>query len=142
MALIRGLMGKFPCPVCLVPRDELSNTLKVFPLRTCTETKALLARVRECTTLDAREQILSSQSLRDVDVSLALILICILLSLLLLFCFQSSFGVLEHTDVHRALSHDKLHFNDEGLFSDHKWPELQKWVERLGRQAAVQIDSL
>ncbi|KAG1808131.1 hypothetical protein EV424DRAFT_1574699 [Suillus variegatus] len=120
MALIRGLMGKFPCPVCLVPRDELSNTLKVFPLCTCTETKALLARARECTTLDAREQILSSQSLRDVD---------------------SSFGVLEHTDVHRALSHDKLHFNDEGLFSDHKWPELQKWVEHLGRQAAVQIDS-
>ncbi|KAG0695731.1 hypothetical protein DFH29DRAFT_763051, partial [Suillus ampliporus] len=25
MALIRGLMGKFPCPICLVPHDELSN---------------------------------------------------------------------------------------------------------------------
>ncbi|KAG1720903.1 uncharacterized protein EDB91DRAFT_1240362 [Suillus paluster] len=109
MALICGLMGKFPCPVCLVPHDELSNTLKVFPLRTCTETKALLARA---------EQILSSQSLRD-----------------------SSFGVLEHTDIHRALSHDKLHFNDEGLFSDHTWSELQKWVEHLGRQATVQIHS-
>ncbi|KAG2043250.1 hypothetical protein BDR03DRAFT_1005327 [Suillus americanus] len=120
MALICGLMGKFPCPVCLVPCDELSNTLKVFPLCTCTGTKALLARARESSTLEAREQILSSQSLRDVD---------------------SSFGILEHTDVHRALSHDKLHFNDEGLFSDHMWPELQKWVERLGRQAAVQIDT-
>ncbi|KAG1900690.1 uncharacterized protein F5891DRAFT_980264 [Suillus fuscotomentosus] len=43
MALIHGLMGKFPCPICLVPCDELSNTLK------------------------AREQILSSQSLHDVD---------------------------------------------------------------------------
>ncbi|KAG1747038.1 uncharacterized protein EDB91DRAFT_1235854 [Suillus paluster] len=120
MALIHGLMGKFPCPVCLVPRDELSNTLKVFPLHTCTETKALLARARESSTLDAREQILSSQSLHDVD---------------------SSFGVLEHTNVHRALSHNKLHFNDEGLFRDHTWSELQKWVERLGRQAAVQIDN-
>ncbi|KAG2039785.1 hypothetical protein BDR03DRAFT_933074 [Suillus americanus] len=104
MALIRGLMGKFPCPVCLVPCDELSNTLKVFPLCTCTGTKALLAQAQESSTLDTREQILSSQSLRNVD---------------------SSFGVLEHTN---------LHFNDKGLFSDHTWPELQKW-------AAVQIDS-
>ncbi|KAG1734053.1 uncharacterized protein EDB91DRAFT_1238464 [Suillus paluster] len=103
MALIRGLMGKFPCPICLVPHNKLSNTLNVYPL---------------CTS--AREQILSSQSLCDVD---------------------SSFDVLEHTDVHRALSHDKLHFNDEGLFSDHTWAELQKWVECSGRQAAVQIDS-
>ncbi|KAG2112896.1 hypothetical protein DEU56DRAFT_934861 [Suillus clintonianus] len=98
MALIRGFNGQI----------SLSRT------------KALLARARESSTLEAREQILSSQSLRDVD---------------------SSFGILEHTDVHRALSHDKLHFNDEGLFSDHTWPELQKWVERLGRQAAVQIDT-
>ncbi|KAG0704425.1 hypothetical protein DFH29DRAFT_981528 [Suillus ampliporus] len=113
MALIHGLMGKFPCPICLVPRNELSNTLNVYPLHTSTDTKALLARARESTTLGVREQILSSQSLCDVN---------------------SSFGVLEHTNVHRALSHDKLHFNDEGLFSDHKWPELQKW-------AAVQIDS-
>ncbi|KAG0702765.1 hypothetical protein DFH29DRAFT_982269 [Suillus ampliporus] len=113
MALIRGLIGKFPCPICLVPRNELSNTLIVYPLHTSTDTKALLARARESTTFGVREQILSSQSLCDVD---------------------SSFGVLEHTNVHRALSHDKLHFNDEGLFSDHKWPELQKW-------AAVQIDS-
>jgi hypothetical protein len=103
MALIRGLMGKFPCPVCLVPCDELSNTLKVFPLCTCTGTKALLAQAQESSTLDTREQILSSQSLRNVDVSLTLNLNLILLSLILLFCFQSSFGVLEHTNVHRAL---------------------------------------
>ncbi|KAG1785490.1 uncharacterized protein HD556DRAFT_1249795, partial [Suillus plorans] len=82
MALICGLMGKFPCPICLIPRDELSNTLKVYPLRTCTGTKELLARARESTTLEAREQILSSQSLRDVNISLALILRFILLSLL------------------------------------------------------------
>ncbi|KAG1730131.1 uncharacterized protein EDB91DRAFT_1239146 [Suillus paluster] len=113
MALIRGLMGKFPCPICLVPHNELSNTLNVYPLRTSVDTKALCARAQESTTLQAREQILSSQSLRNVD---------------------SSFDVLEHTDVHRALSHDKLHFNNEGLFSDHTWAKLQKW-------AAVQIDS-
>lgn len=49
---------------------------------------------------------------------------------------------MENTDVHRALSNDKLHFNNAGLFSDHLWAELQKWIESSGRQAAVQIDSL
>ncbi|KAG1730407.1 uncharacterized protein EDB91DRAFT_1085462 [Suillus paluster] len=51
MALIHGLMGKFPCPVCLVPHP-----------------KALRAQARESTTLEAREQVLSSESLRDVNV--------------------------------------------------------------------------
>ncbi|KAG1768576.1 hypothetical protein EV702DRAFT_1181923 [Suillus placidus] len=110
MALIHSLMGKFPCPICLVPRDELYKTSNIYPLRTSAES----------TTLEAREQILSSESLRDID---------------------NSFDTMENTDVHRALSNDKLHFNDGSLFSDHLWAELQKWVESSGRQAAMQIDS-
>lgn len=70
MALIRGLMGKFPCPICLVPRDELYKTSNIYPLRTSAGAKALRVQARESTTLEAREQILSSESLRDVDVSL------------------------------------------------------------------------
>ncbi|KIK46880.1 hypothetical protein CY34DRAFT_21734 [Suillus luteus UH-Slu-Lm8-n1] len=120
MALIRGLMGKFPCPICLVPRDELYKTSNIYPLRTSAGAKALRVQARESTTLEAREQILSSESLRDVD---------------------NSFDTMENTDVHRALSNDKLHFNDGGLFSDHLWAELQKWIKSSGRQAAVQIDS-
>ncbi|KAG1896768.1 uncharacterized protein F5891DRAFT_1130156 [Suillus fuscotomentosus] len=120
MALIRGLMGKFPCPICLVPRDELSKTSNIYPLCTSAGAKALRVQARESTTLEVREQILSSESLRDVD---------------------NSFDTMENTDVHRALSNDKLHFNDGGLFSDHLWAELQKWIESSGRQAAVQIDS-
>ncbi|KAG2093553.1 hypothetical protein BD769DRAFT_1615706 [Suillus cothurnatus] len=120
MALIRGLMGKFPCPICLVPREELSKISNVHRLRTSVDAKALRARARESTTLEVREQILSSESLRDVD---------------------NSFDTMEHTDVFRALSFDKLHFNDEGNF-DHLWTELQKWIADSGRQAAVQIDNL
>ncbi|KAG1890746.1 uncharacterized protein F5891DRAFT_1131606 [Suillus fuscotomentosus] len=120
MALIRGLMGKFPCPICLVPRDKLSKTSNIYPLRTSAGAKALRVQARESTTLEAQEQILSSESLRDVD---------------------NSFDTMENTEVHQALSNDKLHFNDGGLFSDHLWAELQKWIEGSGRQAAVQIDS-
>ncbi|KAG1893062.1 uncharacterized protein F5891DRAFT_1131386 [Suillus fuscotomentosus] len=108
MALIHGLMGKFPCPICFVPRDELSKTSNIYPLRTSAGAKALRVQARD------------SESLHDVD---------------------NSFDTMENTDVHRALSHDKLHFNDGGLFSDHLWAELQKWIESSGRQAAVQIDS-
>ncbi|KAG1786171.1 uncharacterized protein HD556DRAFT_1434837 [Suillus plorans] len=120
MALICGLMGKFPCPICLVPREELSKTSNVYRLRTSTDAKALRARARESTTIEAREQILSSESLRDVD---------------------NSFDTMDHTDVHHALSFDKLHFNDERQF-DHLWTELQKWIASSGQQAAVLIDSL
>ncbi|KAG2126460.1 hypothetical protein BD769DRAFT_1652763 [Suillus cothurnatus] len=120
MALIRGLMGKFPCPICLVPREELSKISNVHRLRTSVDAKALRAQARESTTLEVREQILSSESLRDVD---------------------NSFDTMEHTNVFRALSFDKLHFNNEGNF-DHLWTELQKWIADSGRQAAVQIDNL
>ncbi|KAG1842193.1 hypothetical protein DFJ58DRAFT_718051 [Suillus subalutaceus] len=120
MALICGLMGKFPCPICLVPRNELSKTSNVYPICTSANENALCAWAQESTTLEAKEQILSSESLQNVD---------------------NSFDMMEHTNVHRALSHDKLHFNDEGLFSDHQWAKLQKWIEHSGRQAAVLIDN-
>ncbi|KAG2344656.1 hypothetical protein BDR05DRAFT_975422 [Suillus weaverae] len=107
MALIHGLMGKFLCPICLVPHDELYKTSNIYPLRTSAGAKALCVQARESTTLEAQEQIPSSESLRDVN---------------------NSFDTMENTDVHRALSNDKLHFNDGGLFSDHLWAELQKWI--------------
>jgi hypothetical protein len=34
MTLIRGTKGKCPCPVCLVPLEELCNLSKTFPMRT------------------------------------------------------------------------------------------------------------
>lgn len=71
MALIRGLMGKFPCPVCLIPREELSKGSNTYRLRSSGDAKALRARARDSTTAEVREQVLSSESLRDVDVSLS-----------------------------------------------------------------------
>ncbi|KAG1726527.1 uncharacterized protein EDB91DRAFT_1239637 [Suillus paluster] len=97
MALIRGLMGKFPCPICLVPREELSKISNVHWLHTSVDAKSM--------TLEVREQILSSESLRDVD---------------------NSFDTMEHTDVFRALSFDRLHFNDEGNFN-HLFKSFPHW---------------
>lgn len=71
MALIRGLMGKFPCPVCLIPCEELSKGLNTYRLRSSGDAKALHARARDSMAAEVREQVLSSKSLRDVNVSLS-----------------------------------------------------------------------
>ncbi|KAG2046461.1 hypothetical protein BDR06DRAFT_992159 [Suillus hirtellus] len=46
MSLIRGVMGKFPCPICLVPRAELHNLLETWPLRTHHDAVHLLRKAR------------------------------------------------------------------------------------------------
>ncbi|KAG1884708.1 hypothetical protein F4604DRAFT_1676803 [Suillus subluteus] len=47
MSLIRGVMGKFPCPICLVPRDELFDLLKIWPLHTRHGAVHLLRKARK-----------------------------------------------------------------------------------------------
>ncbi|KAG1878522.1 hypothetical protein C8R48DRAFT_745205 [Suillus tomentosus] len=55
MALIRRTNCKCPCPICLVPKDELGNVLTPYPFRTSAAVQATL--------LEAR----MSQGLRDID---------------------------------------------------------------------------
>jgi hypothetical protein len=67
MALIRGTKGNFPCPMCLVPRSDQSDLTKVHTLRTSQCSKDLyesgLGR-----TAAVREDLLKTQSLRNVEV--------------------------------------------------------------------------
>ncbi|KAG2116194.1 hypothetical protein BD769DRAFT_1629852 [Suillus cothurnatus] len=90
MALIRGLKGKFPCPVCLVPQDE--------------------------------------QSILHTHDSL------------MYFNYKNVFSRIRHVDVHQALSFDRLHTNEEGLWGDHLWKEVKFWISDLGHEAAVKLD--
>ncbi|KAG2145634.1 hypothetical protein BD769DRAFT_1382534 [Suillus cothurnatus] len=46
MALIRGTNCKCPCPVCLVPKDELGNVLTPYPFRTSAAVQATLLDAR------------------------------------------------------------------------------------------------
>ncbi|KAG1756155.1 hypothetical protein EDD22DRAFT_981579 [Suillus occidentalis] len=120
MSLIRGLKGKFPCPVCLVPQDEQSVLSDAHPLRTSTESLNILNTARSASTQKEKEQQLKAYSLRDVE---------------------NCFGKVSYCDVHRALSFDRLHTNNAGMWGDHLWSELQFWLEDLGREAAVKIDA-
>ncbi|KAG1781489.1 hypothetical protein EV702DRAFT_1041997 [Suillus placidus] len=112
MSLIHGVMGKFPCPICLVPCDELHNLLETWPLRTCRDSVHLLRKARGKSTKAKREKKLKLKSLRDVDL----------------------------LDVFHALCFDRLHTHHEGLWGKHLWIELQKWINEAGRQAATEID--
>ncbi|KAG2034064.1 hypothetical protein BDR03DRAFT_870910, partial [Suillus americanus] len=118
MALIRGLMGKFPCPVCLIPREELSKGLNTYRLRSSGDAKAIRINPKS---RSRQERELKSGRIAEGKRNELLV-----------------YDTMEHTDVYQALSFDKLHFNDEGKFN-HLWTELQKWITNSGRQAAMII---
>ena len=70
MALIRGLMGLYPCPICFVPWDEQSDLTTENPLRTGIESQEILKNARAQRLLGEREEILKDHGLRDIDVRL------------------------------------------------------------------------
>ncbi|KAG2751664.1 hypothetical protein P692DRAFT_201838757 [Suillus brevipes Sb2] len=119
MALTRGVRALWPCPICLVPHDKLSDLSHCYPRRTSRDSQAILATARERETAEEREEVLKEYGLRDV---------------------LNSFSTVSLTDVHRALSWDKLHFHSGGLWSDHLWVELQKYINVLGREKTSQVD--
>jgi len=68
MALIRGSCGKCPCPVCLVPLEELHNLSKTFPFRSMQDAVAALNIYKIS---KARgEELLKSLGLRPIEVVL------------------------------------------------------------------------
>lgn len=69
MALIRGLKSKFPCPVCLVPKDQLAQ-FRIHMSRHTTQSQHVVLTARAERTVEAKEAKLKEYSLRDVDVSL------------------------------------------------------------------------
>ena len=69
MALIRGLMGAAPCPVCLVPNDKQSELglEPLWPYRTVAESQQAVTSTKQMTQAN-REAILQPLGLRPVDV--------------------------------------------------------------------------
>ncbi|KAG1793231.1 hypothetical protein EV424DRAFT_1475677 [Suillus variegatus] len=124
MALIQGLKGKFPCPVCLVPQDQQLVLPDAHPLHTSTESLNILNAARSTLTQKEKEK---EQQLKALNTNL-------------LLASQNCFGKVSYCDVHRALLFDHLHTNNSGMWGDHLWSELQFWLEDLEREVAVKID--
>jgi hypothetical protein len=67
MGLIRGYMGLQPCPVCHVPKSQLHDFAKSWPLRNGLETQKIIAESKTFKAAE-REQLLKSYGLRPIDV--------------------------------------------------------------------------
>lgn len=68
MALTRGQNSNYPCPVCLIPKEELTIYSKEYEIRTTRRMKEAVTTARAQRTQRLSEEILIHLGLRDVDV--------------------------------------------------------------------------
>lgn len=68
ISLTRGTNSNHPCPICLVPRDKMTQLSEVFPLRDSTEMKNIYDK-SQTLSADLAEALLKSYGLRDIKVS-------------------------------------------------------------------------
>ncbi|KAJ6611518.1 hypothetical protein B0H10DRAFT_2165819 [Mycena sp. CBHHK59/15] len=122
MALIRGLQGLYPCPMCFVPWNEQSDLSQAteHPLRTGAQSERILKVARTKRTVAEREEMLKDNGLRDVE---------------------NVFWKIHNTDPHRALLFDRLHAYHGGLWGDHIFPQIKARVTEQGRSSIVKIDT-
>ncbi|KAG1889164.1 hypothetical protein F4604DRAFT_1915011 [Suillus subluteus] len=66
MALTRGVRALWPCPVCLIPHNKLSDMLHHYPHHTSCDSQAILATTQERETTEEREEVLKEYGLHDV----------------------------------------------------------------------------
>ncbi|KAF9480048.1 hypothetical protein BDN70DRAFT_878082 [Pholiota conissans] len=119
VSLIRGVNSKFPCPNCLVPKEEIPNLSIEYPLRTTEEMKRVWMEAQDMNSAD-KEEHLKGYGLRDVE---------------------NTFWNFSGTDVYSAISWDRLHAYHAGMFSDHLFAELRRIVGELeGRDPEDLID--
>jgi len=95
---------------------ELSS--EHYQLRVAKDSEALVQEGHELLIGD-RNELLKAYGLRPVD---------------------NIFWRINNSDVHAALSFDRLHAHHAGLFGKHLWEELQERITDLGRQAVKQLD--
>ncbi|KAI6022316.1 hypothetical protein BKA83DRAFT_4464009 [Pisolithus microcarpus] len=109
MALVHGVKSNFPCPVCLIPCDNISKFPAQCELCTSDNVVKVLQEAHSQETAEKGEQILIWQGLCDVD---------------------NAFLVVANMDVYHALLWDWLHANFAGKFGNHLWSELLRIFDK------------
>ncbi|KAL0058382.1 hypothetical protein AAF712_014944 [Marasmius tenuissimus] len=119
MCLIRGIKSGYPCPKCMVARDEMSNLSKTWEARTAADTTEVLNEVIALEKQGEQEGLLKEHSLRLA---------------------QNTFMLLANSDPFEAVSFDDLHFEDSGLWGGHMFKLLKAHFSALGRQAETALN--
>ncbi|KAF9457225.1 hypothetical protein BDZ94DRAFT_1342125 [Collybia nuda] len=120
MSLTRGFGANYPCPVCLVQAEELSDLDKTYIYRTTATMQDVYQNAQSLPRAIDIENELKKYGLRNID---------------------NTFWKIANTDPYLATSWDRLHAYHGGLFSDHLWDELQNIVKGLGKSQAKLIDN-
>lgn len=134
MSLIRGAYGSYPCPRCLVHKDQQADLYATFDLRTTEQSREVYEKACKLNA-KGREQHLKAVGLRNVKVQFRPCFITDTNSK------QNTFWDIKYCDPYQALSFDHMHSNSHGLGGKHLWPEVQLHVTRLGRSALVTVDN-
>ncbi|EIW75653.1 hypothetical protein CONPUDRAFT_65680 [Coniophora puteana RWD-64-598 SS2] len=114
MALIRGAMGNFPCPICLVPSERQSRWSEDYPRRSAEFAQSLYTDFKsgDRSKKKAAKEQLEKESWRPVE---------------------NAFWLLRSSDPAEAVSVDHLHAFHHGLYGKHIQPELIKILKSFDR---------
>ncbi|KAK0471836.1 hypothetical protein IW261DRAFT_1571498 [Armillaria novae-zelandiae] len=121
MALTRGSKAKFPCNVCLVPLEELYHANETYPLQSSAEAQRIYEEAAKIRGATKRNAYLKTFGLRFI---------------------KNTFWEIAHCDVHCALSFDRLHAFNNGLFADHLLEEIKGRILKLGPSFGQEADEL
>ncbi|KAF8884449.1 hypothetical protein BD779DRAFT_1674068 [Infundibulicybe gibba] len=119
VALTRGAQSHFPCPICYIPSDMLSNLRVKYKRRTAKGTRAILREAAKHSKTDA-ERLLQQRGLRHI---------------------QNAFWDVNYSSPFRSLSFDRMHNYPSGLGGRHIWPWLRDHILGLGADTAGRLDS-
>ncbi|KAH9848281.1 hypothetical protein C2E23DRAFT_739970 [Lenzites betulinus] len=119
MALIRGVNGLSPCPVCLVPQDQQSilGIQPLYPLRQHSDVEPHLDNKN--LNKGQLEAIIKPLGIRPI---------------------KNVFWKIPRMNAYQAVSWDRLHAYHGGLFSDHLFVQFQEIVKEMGRKTMKTIN--
>ncbi|KAI5989534.1 hypothetical protein EDD15DRAFT_2171237 [Pisolithus albus] len=117
MSLIRGCTGKCPCPVGLVPKEELHDLAKTYPLRSMDQAQDALSTYNYSRV--AGEEQLKALGLRPIE---------------------NVFWRIKNSDPHTALSFDRLHASHDGVGGRYTLQDIKKILSVLGREAEGKVE--